>query len=228
MDNYKKLFEPYVDFSMDTTCLRDVVYRGLKSAIVEGKIQTGSRIVEKRFADQMNISRTPVRDALKKLEQEGFVEHVPNVGSVVKCVDAKEVQSLYKAKAALEAIVYPDIVSSITDQDVTFLDGLLKNAEGMLEQKAMDAVARQYLEFQMYLIDIGQNRMIFSLLKNLDKSYDRSRRTLDFHFEDYDRIFKASRPLIQALESRNLEQALSLNDIRHQTICSCILNRMTL
>lgn len=227
MDNYKKLFEPYVDFSMDTTCLRDVVYRGLKKAIVEGKIQTGSRIVEKRFADQMNISRTPVREALKKLEQEGFVEHVPNVGSVVKCVDANEVHSLYKAKVALEAIVYPEILANVTEQDLLILKELLKNAEGSLEQRAMEAVARHYLEFQMHLIGIGQNKMIFTLLKSLDKSYDRSRRTLDFHFEDYARIFKASWPLIDAIESKDLAEALSLNDIRHQTICSCILNRMS-
>lgn len=228
MDNYKKLFEPYVDFSMDATCLRDVVYKGLKKAIVEGRIQTGSRIVEKRFADQMNISRTPVREALKRLELEGFVEHVPNVGSVVKCIDEKEVVSLYQARAALEAIVLPDIHAQITEQDAQMLKGLLEEAVQCCKAQDMEGLNSAYLKFQIELITLGQNKMIFTMLRNLDKNYDRFRRQLDDCFEDYLTIVDASMALVTALKQENLETVLKVNDQRQMTICGCLLKRMTL
>ncbi len=226
MDNYKKLFEPYVDFSLESTCLRDVVYKGLKKAIVEGRIQTGSRIVEKRFADQMNISRTPVREALKRLENEGLVEHVPNVGSVVKCMDEQEVISLYKAREALETIVLPKIVEKIDENEIEILRNYLFKTEMLLNQRGMDGVANCYMEFQDYLIGLGENRMIFGMLKNLDKSYDRFRKQIDYEREDYKKIVFVSHHLVDALSSKNMDEIFSTNRKRRDIICECLLNKL--
>lgn len=226
MDNYKKLFEPYVDFSLESTCLRDVVYKGLKKAIVEGHIQTGSRIVEKRFADQMNISRTPVREALKRLENEGLVEHVPNVGSVVKCMDEQEVISLYKAREALETIVFPKVVENIDENEIEMLRNYLFKAEMLLSQKGMEGVANCYMEFQDYLMGLGENRMIFGMLKNLDKSYDRFRRQIDHEREDYKRIVFVSHDLVNALATKNMDEVINTNRKRRDVICECLLSKL--
>lgn len=226
MDNYKKLFEPYVDFSLESTCLRDVVYKGLKKAIVEGRIQTGSRIVEKRFADQMNISRTPVREALKRLENEGLVEHVPNVGSVVRCMDEQEVISLYTAREALESIVFPKVIENVDENELDMLRNYLYKTEMLLDQKGMEGVAHCYMEFQDYLIGLGQNRMIFGMLKNLDKSYDRFRKQIDYEREDYKKIVYVSHHLVDALASKNIDEVFSVNRKRRDVICECLLNKL--
>ncbi len=226
MDNYKKLFEPYVDFSLESTCLRDVVYKGLKKAIVEGRIQTGSRIVEKRFADQMNISRTPVREALKRLEDEGLIEHVPNVGSVVRCMDEQEVISLYKAREALETIVLPEIVEKIDDTEIDMLRNYLFKAEMLMDQKSMEGVANCYMDFQDYLIGLGENRMIFGMLKNLDKSYDRFRKQIDNEREDYKKIVYVSHEFINALATKDLEKIQKANRERRDQICQCLLRKL--
>lgn len=226
MDNYKKLFEPYVDFSLESTCLRDVVYKGLKKAIVEGRIQTGSRIVEKRFADQMNISRTPVREALKRLEDEGLVEHVRNVGSVVKCMDEKEVISLYQAREALETIVLPNIVENISEYEIDMLRNYLYKTEMLLDQKGMDGVSKSYMEFQDYLMGLGENRMIFGMLKSLDKNYDRFRSQIDNEREDYRKIVHVSHELVNALATKKIENVANANRNRRDLICQCLLNKM--
>lgn len=226
MDNYKKIFESYVDFSMDAACLRDVVYKGLKQAIVEGQIPTGSRIVEKRFADQMNISRTPVREALKRLETEGFIEHVPNVGAVVKCMDKSEIVSLYKAKFALESVVLPDISEAISKETIETLSAYLDQVEQAAEAGDLTCAREAYLSFQNSLLSLAQNKMIFGLIRSLEKNYGRVKSTFEFGIEDYKTILETSRQLVDSLITGNIEFAQEINYNRHMAICDCILKRL--
>lgn len=226
MDNYKKIFESYVDFSVDAACLRDVVYKGLKQAIIEGQIPTGSRIVEKRFADQMNISRTPVREALKRLEQEGFIEHVPNVGAVVKCMDHNEIISLYKAKFALESVVLPDISEAVSNETVEALYECLTCAERCAIAGDLTGARNAYFDFQQTLLDLAQNKMIFGLLNSLDKNYNRIKSTFEFGVEDYETILKASRQLVDSLVNGNIVCAQEFNYSRHMAICDCVLRKI--
>ena len=62
----------------------------------------------------------------------------------------------------------------------------------MMEQKSMDGVADWYMEFQDYLVGLGENKMIFGMLKNLDKSYDRFRQQIDHERDDYQKIVYVS------------------------------------
>ncbi len=226
MDNYKKIFESYVDFSVDAACLRDVVYKGLKQAIAEGQIPTGSRIVEKRFADQMNISRTPVREALKRLEQEGFIEHVPNVGAVVKCMDQNEIVSLYKAKFALESVVLPDISEAFSKETIEVLNDCLACAEQCAAAGDLTGARSAYLDFQNTLLNLAQNKMIFGLLSSLEKNYDRIKSTFEFGVEDYEMILESSRKLVDSLITGNLVCAQEFNYNRHMAICNCVLKKI--
>jgi DNA-binding GntR family transcriptional regulator len=211
---------------MDATCLRDVVYEGLKQAIVEGKILTGSRIVEKRFADQMNISRTPVREALKKLESEGLIEHVPNVGAVVKCIDENEILSLYKAKHALESIVLSDISEVISESDVQVLNSYLEAAEAAIKAGESEVAHSSYASFQTALVGLSKNKMIFAMLKSLEKTYNRTGTDFELRPADYNAILQSSRALIDSLATGDLTSALEVNYNRHMTVCECMIRKL--
>lgn len=83
MDDYIKEMIKTTD-SNQYLPLNEIVYNGLRKAIIDDKVPIGVRINEKEYADRMNISRTPVREALKRLEAEDLVEYIPRFGVIVK------------------------------------------------------------------------------------------------------------------------------------------------
>lgn len=211
MDNYKKLFETYVNFSTDSVCLRDVVYEGLKSAIVDGQIRTGSRIVEKRFADQMNISRTPVREALKRLEMEGFIEYVPNVGAIVKCIDETDVLHLYQVKAVLENLLLEVIVERATLADIEELRRCVKELDSKILTRKADSILELYENYQKQLRIIADNKTINHLLGSLDESYMRFKKQLSFQLRDMQLLSVELSALTSAIEMRDLQAVHKAN-----------------
>lgn len=79
------------------------VYRRLRSDIIEGRFPPGARIVEQRIATSLDVSRTPVREALRRLETEGLVVGEPNRGSQVRPLSETDIADLYEARSRLEA-----------------------------------------------------------------------------------------------------------------------------
>lgn len=227
MDNYKKLFETYVNFSTDSVCLRDVVYEGLKSAIVDGQIRTGSRIVEKRFADQMNISRTPVREALKRLEMEGFIEYVPNVGAIVKCIDDNDVLHLYQVKGVLENLLLEVIVERATEADIQELKLCLKDLETRILTRKADSILEVYENFQKKLRMIADNKTVNHLLGSLDESYMRFKKQVSFQLRDMQLLQVEVEALIEAIESRDLIAVQKANGDKLEVMKQALLRGLS-
>ncbi len=81
---------------------RDLVLRKLREAILTGRFQPGQRLLERELVEQMGVSRTPIREALRKLELEGLVTTVPYKGPIVTRPTLEDARALYEARAALE------------------------------------------------------------------------------------------------------------------------------
>ncbi|GAA0704274.1 GntR family transcriptional regulator [Paraclostridium ghonii] len=126
------------DFSQNKP-LRDVVYESLRTTIITGKIPVGERIIEKEYADKLKISRTPIREALKRLQSEELVEYIPKYGVVVKNVNKDDALEVYKIREALEILVINNTIDNITEDEICQIKKLLdltemKNSEGDLEE----------------------------------------------------------------------------------------------
>ena len=76
--------------------IRDIAYERLKRAIITGELPAGSRIVETTYAEQLHISRTPLREALRKLERDGLVEYVLHRGVVVRAFTIDDIDEIFK------------------------------------------------------------------------------------------------------------------------------------
>ena len=80
--------------------LKDLIYEAFRKTVILGEIPAGERINEKEFSENMNISRTPIRYALKKLTEEDLVKHVPGVGVVVKGISIKDAYEISRPQGA--------------------------------------------------------------------------------------------------------------------------------
>ena len=103
-------FEPM----MESRPIREIAYEVLKHAIITGEIPAGERIVETDYAERLHISRTPLREALRKLERDGLVEYVLRRGVVVRAFTMEDVDEIYTIRNALEMLTLPAIIEKAT------------------------------------------------------------------------------------------------------------------
>ena len=84
--------------------LRDVVFNTLRHAILKGELEPGERLMEISLAQKLGVSRTPIREAIRKLELEGLVSIIPNKGAFVEGVSTDDIRDIYEIRALLEGL----------------------------------------------------------------------------------------------------------------------------
>ena len=105
--------------------IREVVYDKIKSAILDGAFGRGERLVEHDIAEKLQVSRTPVREALKRLESEGILQALPRQGLIVKMHTEEEIREIYMIREALESLAAEQAAINATDGDVALLEELV-------------------------------------------------------------------------------------------------------
>jgi DNA-binding GntR family transcriptional regulator len=117
------LVEPWTQEELSP--IRDKVYAYLKDAILRGEYKAGDRLVERVLADKLNISRTPIREALFRLETQRFVRTVPRKGVVVNEITRGEVLEVFMILASLETLAVRLAAEKINDQIAREIDQLM-------------------------------------------------------------------------------------------------------
>lgn len=108
---------------------RDLAYEEIKKLILSGKLSNDMSISENVLAKMLGMSRTPVRDALRRLEMDGFVRIIPNQGAVIREVSINEVKEIYDMRIALEEFVTKELADMLSDKDFSNLEKILKKQE---------------------------------------------------------------------------------------------------
>lgn len=153
----------YIDLSSEpgNKPIREIAYENLKHAIVVGDIPAGARIVETDFSERMHISRTPLREALRKLERDGLVEYLPHRGVVVRAFSFEDVREIYTIRNALEMLTFPAIIENATDEDIAELRAVLAQMDPLVEKGLVNEVSPLAREFHTRLTETcGRKRLI--------------------------------------------------------------------
>jgi DNA-binding GntR family transcriptional regulator len=135
------------------------VLEGLRSDIVTGRIAPGSRLLEAPLAADLRISRGPIREAFRQLEQEGLVEFQPHRGATVVGVPEAEVETIYAIRAELESKAFARACLHVTDEDLVELESIL--AEMVEASKAGDVEAVMELDFRFHGAVVEQSGFRF-------------------------------------------------------------------
>ena len=97
--------------------LRDVIFDTLREAIIVGELKPGQRLMEVQLAEKMGVSRTPVREAIRKLELEGLVEMLPRKGAHVAELSVKDIMDVLEVRATLDGLATSLSATRITDDE---------------------------------------------------------------------------------------------------------------
>ena len=145
------------------------VYRQLKQLIVANHIKPGEILNERELADSLSVSRTPIRDALRSLEQEGWISKKGKF-KVVSLLTWKNVQSLMEIRRPLELMSYDLAVQKMTDQDVRDLEHIYENMEMIAKKQEKtshyEAMASD-IEFHLQLARISRNDNVLHIMSEL-------------------------------------------------------------
>ena len=109
--------------------IRDIVYQRIRTAVLRGKFRPGERLMEEQLARELGTSRTPVREALRKLEVEKLVSYHPHKGVIISEVCVQELHDLYEIRVQVEAIIAKRAARNATAEDISLLNSLLDKAE---------------------------------------------------------------------------------------------------
>ena len=149
--------------------IREQVYEYLKEEIVNGKIEEESRIVEEEYALKLNVSRTPLREAIRMLELEGLIEGREKGGVVVPKITKKDVEEVIKIRMALEAVIFEEIFEKVTEQDIKKLEKNINKVELIIQdEKECLEVFKYFSEFNKTLYNIADLPRVVNLINNLN------------------------------------------------------------
>jgi DNA-binding GntR family transcriptional regulator len=169
LDNYKPL--------------RDVVFENLREAILEGKVKPGQRLMEVQLAEQLGVSRTPVREAIRKLELEGLVVMLPRKGAYVANMSLKDIIAVLEIRASLEGLAASLASERISPEDIKKLEDIAKDFEQSTNNSDIETLLRKDVEFHECIFKATNNKKLHQLITSLWEQVYRFRVT---YISDYD------------------------------------------
>jgi GntR family transcriptional regulator, trigonelline degradation regulator len=146
--------------------LRQQVVDELRNSIVDGRYAPGSRLIERVLCEEMQVSRTVVREALRQLESEHLISMVPNIGPIVRHLTKDEVRGLYEVRAVLESLAAGACAARVTPEIVARLDGALELIESLSDDD-IPGLLRGKDAFIHILIDGSGNAVIGEMLASI-------------------------------------------------------------
>ncbi len=147
--------------------LREVVFQSLRRAILEGTLEPGERLMEIHLADELGVSRTPVREAIRKLELEGLVVTYPRRGAVVAEITKKDLEDVLEVRAALEILAMRKAAHQMSDEQIRSLKKAEQEFLVYLRQNDLTKSARADALFHEIITEATGNERLIGLLNNL-------------------------------------------------------------
>ncbi|MTH55786.1 FCD domain-containing protein [Bacillus mangrovi] len=143
------------------------VYSHLKDALLARKIAPGTQLVEQTVSETLKVSRTPIRQAFKRLEAEGLIEMVPNKGSFVVHPSKSEIQAFFEMRNEFEHMAVRYGLKNVTDKDLAGLRELLKKEQETYKSKDLKEYVRLNKEFHLFLAKKSGNKFLIRYMEQL-------------------------------------------------------------
>ena len=155
--------------------LRDVVFNTLRQAILRGELKPGERLMEIQLANKLGVSRTPIREAIRKLELEGLVLMIPRKGAEVAEITEKNLRDVLEVRCALEELAVQLACDRMDEEGVRELRAAAETFESILNSDDITQIAQADVAFHDIIYAATDNRRLIQLLNNLREQMYRYR-----------------------------------------------------
>jgi DNA-binding GntR family transcriptional regulator len=193
---------------IESVPLRTVVADMLRKAIINGKMKPGAPIIEMALADQLNISRAPVREAIQILESDGLIETVPYKGKRVKPLTPKEVEESYSLREQFEAFAIRRVIES--EVDVSPLKEHCAAMDRAAQADDFESLMVADEAFHRTLIQLADHALLLTMWDNLSLRIHQIMALRNRANHDLREVARNHPPIVDAIERRDFIKAMSL------------------
>lgn len=155
--------------------LRDVVFHTLREAILKGELKPGERLMELQLAAKLGVSRTPIREAIRMLEQEGLAVTIPRKGAEVAKMTEKDMEDVLQVREALDELAATIACEQMTTEQLDALRNTMREFEEFTKTGNVKKIAEADVEFHDIIYQATGNPKLVNMLNNLREQMYRYR-----------------------------------------------------
>jgi DNA-binding GntR family transcriptional regulator len=187
--------------------LREVVFDVVRKSILEGRFSPGERLMETQLAEDLGVSRTPVREAIRKLELEGLVVMVPRRGAYVASLSVRDISETFEIRAALEGLAASLAVEKITPEELEAMEVNVHKMSQCIDKKEVGKIAEIDEEFHDILIKAGRNERLSQMISSLREQIKRFREASLTNPQRQSLVLGEHRQILEAIADRDQRRA---------------------
>ena len=191
--------------------LRDVVFNTLRQAILTGELKPGERLMEIHLADQLGVSRTPIREAIRKLELEGLVTMIPRRGAEVAQITEKSMNDVLEVRRAVDALCVELACERIGEEALVQLgeacEAFAEEARKGEKEKDVKLLAQKDVALHDIIVQATGNQRLIQLVNNLSEQMYRYRFEYLKDFSQHEKLVEEHRVIYESIVKKDCETA---------------------
>ena len=188
--------------------LRDVVFNTLRNAILTGELSPGERLMEIKLADKLGVSRTPIREAIRKLELEGLVVITPRKGAEVANISAEDFRDVLEVRRSLEVLAISLACEKMTDETLALLYENIDAFKHSIDAEATSDIASVDVTFHDIIYKATGNNRLIQILNNISEQMYRYRFEYIKNKESWNRLVEEHMNIYEAIKNRDKDLAV--------------------
>lgn len=190
--------------------LRDVVFNTLREAILKGELKPGERLMELQLAAKLGVSRTPIREAIRMLEQEGLAVTIPRKGAEVARMTEKDMEDVLQIRSALDELAVQLAAGKITEEELEKMEEARMNFEESIQTGDVKRIAQADVDFHDVIYQATGNAKLVTMLNNLREQMYRYRVEYLKDEKAYPRLLKEHEDIVESLKKRDKKHVSEL------------------
>ena len=193
--------------------IKQQVYEIIKENILAGKLKPGEWLQESKLAESLNVSRSPVREALKELVGEGLLENIPNKGVFVKVLSIKDIYNIFEFREVMEKYAIKKSIELITDDHRKALNEIYLDLKESFEKGDVNEYCRIDTKLHYFLFKMCDNEMIDDVVNNVFPLLQPFRIISLSSKGRFDESFDEHKGLIDGIKEGDFEKAWGYNKV---------------
>lgn len=186
------------------------LFSNLRKDILQGKLRQGEKLTEQQICDEYKVSRTPVREAFKQLELEGFIETIPNRGAFVVGFTKQDISDMYELRKSYEVLAVKWAIERITKEEFEKLEEAFEFMEFYTQKRDVDKMLNINMNFHELIYKASHNRMLYHVLSSYQIYIKQSKTTRSDASESYlDEVLLEHRAIFEAFVEKDIDAAIA-------------------
>lgn len=186
--------------------LRDVVFNTLREAILKGELKPGERLMELQLAAKLGVSRTPIREAIRMLEQEGLAVTIPRKGAEVAKMTEKDMEDVLQIRDALDELAASIACELISKEELEKLRRTMHEFEEYAKTGDVKKIAEADVKFHDIIYHATENPKLVNMLNNLREQMYRYRVEYLKDEKNYPTLVKEHSEIVEGLTTKNKQK----------------------